>query len=123
MTDTTTDPLESYLAQLSREELLYIADHGPDTRTRRSAYDRLQDIELENPSPLEKLRISKDYVAWANDEIQRQAGEARGAAQAAGYIWDYWVESDMANTAGMQAEHARRFPDCAPPKYCPHIRY
>ena len=123
MTTTPEERLKDCLAQFLPEELRYIADHGPDTWTRKTAYDLFQQNQLKDANPLERLKISDAYVEWANEEIQRQAAEAGGAAQAAGYIWDYWVESDMANTAGMQAEHARPFPDCTTPKSCPHIQY
>lgn len=56
-------------------------------------------------------------------EAAREAAEARDAAQTGGYIWNGWVESDLGNTAGMEAEHARRFPNCSGKSGCPHISW
>ncbi|MDR8020470.1 hypothetical protein [Nesterenkonia aerolata] len=122
MTTTPEDRLKNYLAQFSPEELRYIADHGPDTWTRQAAYELFQQDQLKDANVLERLKISDAYVEWAEEETHRQAADATAGATADGYIWDYWVEADMARTAEMQAEHARRFPDCDGPS-CPHIRY
>lgn len=121
MTTTPEDRLKNYLAQFSPEKLRYIADHGPDTRIRQTAYELFQQNQLKNANPLERIKISDAFVEWAEEEKYRQGADVTAQAVAEGYIWDFWVESDLGRTAEMQAEHARRFPDCSASS-CPHIR-
>lgn len=117
-------------AEFEREHREYqamlhnLAEHGPNSRVRMQAHDLLTQIALsEAETDFEKYKIHRAADEWVRGEAVREAAEARAAAQTGGYIWDFWVESDLGNTAGMQAEHARRFPDCPGKSGCPHISY
>ena len=101
-----------------------LAEHGSNSRVRMQAHGLLTQIMIcEAETDIDRFKICSAADEWVHGEAVREAAEARTAAQTGGYIWDYWVESDLGNTAGMEAEHARRFPNCSGKSGCPHIRY